>query len=135
MIEMRAPVAQWIERRPPEPKVAGSNPVGRANAILDPRRAPPQVSRAGTTTSYLSPLTWAFVVILGFSRIVAARFATDKSRPTTLERIVRCVDDLGCATSEFLTDRDSALVTGSRSDGSPIYAPEWVDIAALLGTR
>ena len=26
----RAPVAQWIERRPPEPKVAGSNPVGRA---------------------------------------------------------------------------------------------------------
>jgi hypothetical protein len=27
----RAPVAQWIERRPPEPKVAGSNPVGRAS--------------------------------------------------------------------------------------------------------
>jgi hypothetical protein len=25
-----APVAQWIERRPPEPKVAGSNPVRRA---------------------------------------------------------------------------------------------------------
>jgi heme-degrading monooxygenase HmoA len=30
MIDGRAPVAQWIERRPPEPKVAGSNPVGRA---------------------------------------------------------------------------------------------------------
>ncbi len=30
----RAPVAQWIERRPPEPKVAGSNPVGRAKATL-----------------------------------------------------------------------------------------------------
>src|SRR5512136_2623654 len=29
---VRAPVAQWIERRPPEPKVAGSNPVGRATA-------------------------------------------------------------------------------------------------------
>src|SRR5262245_5494644 len=28
----RAPVAQWIERRPPEPKVAGSNPVGRASS-------------------------------------------------------------------------------------------------------
>ncbi len=26
-----APVAQWIERRPPEPKVAGSNPVRRAS--------------------------------------------------------------------------------------------------------
>ena len=30
IIVARAPVAQWIERRPPEPKVAGSNPVGRA---------------------------------------------------------------------------------------------------------
>jgi hypothetical protein len=30
IIGPRAPVAQWIERRPPEPKVAGSNPVGRA---------------------------------------------------------------------------------------------------------
>jgi alpha-1,2-mannosyltransferase len=28
----RAPVAQWIERRPPEPKVAGSNPVRRATS-------------------------------------------------------------------------------------------------------
>ena len=27
-----APVAQWIEHRPPEPKVAGSNPVGRATS-------------------------------------------------------------------------------------------------------
>ncbi len=34
MIETRAPVAQWIERRPPEPKVAGSNPVGRAIATF-----------------------------------------------------------------------------------------------------
>jgi hypothetical protein len=32
IIGARAPVAQWIERRPPEPKVAGSNPVGRATA-------------------------------------------------------------------------------------------------------
>ena len=28
-----APVAQWIERRPPEPKVAGSNPVRRASQL------------------------------------------------------------------------------------------------------
>ncbi len=78
---------------------------------------------------------FAFVAILGFSRMVAVRFATDKTRPTTLDRIVRCVDDLGGASAEFLTDRDTALMNGSRSDGSPIYAPEWVDVAALLGTR
>ena len=34
MIGARAPVAQWIERRPPEPKVAGSNPVGRASTTF-----------------------------------------------------------------------------------------------------
>jgi len=78
---------------------------------------------------------FAYVAILGFSRMVAVRFATDKTRPTTLERIVRCVDDLGGASAEFLTDRDTALMNGKRADGSPIYAPEWVDTAALLGTR
>ena len=78
---------------------------------------------------------FAFVAILGCSRMPAVRFATDKTRPTTLRSIVRCVDDLGGATAEFLTDRDTALMNGSRSDGAPIYAPEWIDVAALLGTR
>lgn len=78
---------------------------------------------------------YAFVAILGYSRMLAVRFATDKTRPTTLAAIVRCVDDLGGASAEFLTDRDTALMNGSRADGSPIYAPDWVDTAALLGTR
>jgi transposase len=77
----------------------------------------------------------AFVALLGFSRMVAVRFATDQTRATTLGAIVRCVDDLGGATAEFLTDRDTALMNGVRADGRPIYAPEWVDTAALLGTR
>jgi transposase len=77
----------------------------------------------------------AFVAILGCSRMVALRFATDKTRPTTLARIVRCVDDLGGASAEFLTDRDTALMHGARANGAPIYAPEWIDTAALLGTR
>jgi transposase len=78
---------------------------------------------------------YAFVAILGFSRMVAVRFATDKTRATTLRAIVRCLDDLGGAAGEFLTDRDTALMAGSRADGAPIYAPEWVDVAATLGTR
>ena len=78
---------------------------------------------------------YAFVAILGYSRMPAVRFATDKTRSTTLRAIVRCVDDLGGASAEFLTDRDTALMNGSRADGNPIYAPEWVDTAALLGTR
>jgi len=78
---------------------------------------------------------FAFVAILGCSRMLAVRFATDKTRATTLRSIVRCVDDLGGASAEFLTDRDTALMNGARADGSPIYAPEWIDVAALLGTR
>lgn len=78
---------------------------------------------------------YAFVAILGASRMPAIRFATDKTRATTLAAIVGCVDDLGGATAEFLTDRDTALMAGSRADGGPIFAPEWVDTAALLGTR
>ena len=78
---------------------------------------------------------FAFVAILGCSRMLAIRFATDKTRATTLRAIVRCVDDLGGASAEFLTDRDTALMNGARADGSPIYAPDWVDTAALLGTR
>ena len=78
---------------------------------------------------------FAFVAILGCSRMVAVRFATDKTRPTTLRSIVRCTDDLGGATADFLHDRDTALMAGSRADGAPIYAPEWLDTAALLGTR
>lgn len=77
----------------------------------------------------------AFVAILGYSRMVAVRFATDQTRATTLSAIVRCVDDLGGAGAELLTDRDTALVNGSRADGQPIFAPEWLDLAALLGTR
>ena len=78
---------------------------------------------------------FAFVAILGCSRMIGIRFATDKTRPTTLRNIVRCVDDLGGATADFLTDRDTALMAGARADGAPIYAPEWLDVAALLGTR
>lgn len=78
---------------------------------------------------------FAFVAILGCSRMIGVRFATDKTRPTTLRNIVRCVDDLGGATADFLHDRDTALMAGSRADGAPIYAPEWLDVAALLGTR
>lgn len=78
---------------------------------------------------------FAWVAVLGFSRMVAVRFAVDKTRATTLACIVRTADDLGGATAEMLTDRDTALVNGARADGSAILAPEWVDVAALLGTR
>jgi transposase len=76
---------------------------------------------------------YAFVAVLGYSRMVAVRFATDTTRPTTLRLLVECLDDLGGAPGEVLTDRDPAFVIGSTPDGHAVYAPEWIDLAAVLG--
>jgi transposase len=75
----------------------------------------------------------AMVAILGCSRAPAIRFATDCTRRTSLERLVRCFDDLGGVTHEALTDRDPAFCVGSTGDGRAILAPEWVDLAGVLG--
>jgi transposase len=77
----------------------------------------------------------ALVVVLGFSRMVAVRFATDTTRPTTLRLLTQCLVDLGRAPAEVLTDRDPALVIGSTPSGRPVFAPEWVDLAEVLGVR
>lgn len=76
----------------------------------------------------------AWVAVLSFSRAVALRFATDKTRATTLELIPQVLVDLGGAPREVLTDRDPALVIGETSDKRAIFAPEWADLALSLGT-
>jgi len=76
----------------------------------------------------------AMVTILGCSRAPAIRFAADRTRATSLERLTRCLDDLGGTTREVLTDRDPAFCIGATSDGRAILAPEWVDLCAVLGT-
>lgn len=75
----------------------------------------------------------AMVTILGCSRAPAIRFAVDQTRPTSLDRLLACVVDLGGLTHEILTDRDPAFCIGSTSDGHAILAPEWVDFCAVLG--
>ena len=75
----------------------------------------------------------AMVAILGYSRAPAVRFAVDGTRPTSLERLLRCLDDLGGAPREVLTDRDPAFCIGDTGDGRAILAPEWVDLSGVLG--
>lgn len=60
------------------------------------------------------------------------RIATSCTRSVSFERLVRCLDDLGGVTRELLTDRDSAFC--NRAPQGPLFAPEWVDLCALLGT-
>jgi transposase len=75
---------------------------------------------------------FGLVAILGYSRAPAVRLATDHTRPTTLARLVRCLDDLGGAPKEILTDRDAVFCIGQTSDGKAILAPEWVDLCQVL---
>lgn len=75
---------------------------------------------------------FAMVAILGCSRAPAVRFAVDRTRPTSLERLSWCLHDLGGVTREILTDRDPAFCIGSTSEGTAILAPEWVDLCRLL---
>lgn len=75
----------------------------------------------------------AMVTILGSSRAPAIRFATDRTRATSLEKLVSCCGDLGGVTREILTDRDPAFCIGSTSNGNAILAPAWVDLCGVLG--
>jgi transposase len=75
----------------------------------------------------------AMVAIRGCSRAPAIRFATDRTRATSLERLTRCLDDLGGVTREVLTDRDPAFCIGATGDGRAILAPAWVDHCGVLG--
>jgi len=78
---------------------------------------------------------YGMVAILGYSRKPAFRFATDLTRTTTLEKLCWCLQDLGGAPREVLTDRDPAFCVGQTGDGKAILAPDWVDLAALLGAE
>jgi transposase len=75
----------------------------------------------------------AMVAILGCSRAPAIRFATDRTRVTSLERLTRCLDDRGGVTREVLTDRAPAFCSGATGDGRAILAPAWGDHRAVLG--
>lgn len=77
---------------------------------------------------------YGLVAVLGYSRAPAIRFATDRTRQTTLSCLVHCLDDLGGVPSEILTDRDPAFCIGATSDGRAILASEWVDLCEVLGT-
>jgi transposase len=67
--------------------------------------------------------------------MVAVCFATDTTRLTTLQLLTECPEELGGAPTEVLTDRDPALVIGSTPSGRPVVAPQWVDLAEVLGIR
>jgi len=76
---------------------------------------------------------YAMVTILACSRVPGVRFATDLTRPTSLERLAWCLDDLSGLSRELLTDREPNFWIGQTSDGVPIPGSRVVDLWRLLG--
>lgn len=77
---------------------------------------------------------FALIAVLGASRAPAIRFATDRTRSTTLYAVAGRLADVGGVTREVLTDRDPAFCVGATADGHAVLAPEWVDFCEVLGT-
>lgn len=75
---------------------------------------------------------YAFVAILGYSRVPAVRFATDHTRETSIDCLLHCLDDLGGVPAEILTDRDSVFCIGTTTNGHAVFASEWIDCCATL---
>lgn len=121
---------------------------GRHLRILRPPRATDPEVRFETEPGTQIQIDWAhfgrfllgeslvelfgLVALLGSSRAPAIRFATDRTRETTLRLVLHCLDDLGGAPRELLTDRDPAFCIGATSDGRAVLAPEWVDLCQTL---
>jgi transposase len=70
---------------------------------------------------------------LGLSRAPAIRFATDQTRADHVRAGRSAAGAIWAGTREILTDRDVAFCIGATSEGHAILAPEWVDLATLLG--
>ena len=120
----------------------------RVRALRSKESADPQV-RFETDPGVQTQMDWAemgpwplgeetrelkvLVGVLASSRVVSFRFATDKTRPTSLRLATAVLASLGGTTTEILTDRDPAFVVGQSSDGKAIFAAEWVDLTERLG--
>jgi hypothetical protein len=52
-----------------------------------------------------------------------------------LRLLVAGLQNLRDAPAEILSDRDPALVIAETPAHRPVFAPEWSDLAATLGTR
>lgn len=134
----------------PDHGYAGSSPAfARQSRALRPGHVRDPESRFAPDPGWQAPADWALlgpwpvgakvvelnamVASLGCRRAPASRFATDRARPTTLERLAGCLDDRGGVTREVLTDRAPAVWIGATGDGRAILAPEWVDWSRRLG--
>ncbi len=78
-------------------------------------------------------IVWLFSLVLGFSRLIWARFVVHQDLQTVLRCHVAAFAALGGAPREILYDRMKTAVLGEDADGLVIYNRSLVDLARHYG--
>jgi transposase len=82
-----------------------------------------------TDTPGETRVVWLFSLVLGFSRLIWARFIIHQDLPSVLRSHVAAFVALGGAGREILYDRMKTAVTGEDADGLVIYNRSLLDLA------
>ena len=78
-------------------------------------------------------IVWLFSMVLGFSRLIWARFVVHQDLPTVLRCHVAAFEALGGSPNEVLYDRMKTAVIGEAETGGIIYNRALVDLARHYG--
>ena len=78
-------------------------------------------------------IVWLFSMVLGFSRLIWARFAAHQDLATVLRCHAAAFEALGGAPRELLYDRMKTVVTGEGDTGGIIYNRSLIDLARHYG--
>lgn len=78
-------------------------------------------------------IVWLFSLVLGFSRLIWARFVVHQDLPTVLRCHTAAFEALGGAPREVLYDRMKTAVIGEAETGGIVYNRALVDLARHYG--
>jgi transposase len=78
-------------------------------------------------------IVWLFCMVLGFSRLIWARFVMHQDLQTVLRCHIAALEAIGGAPREILYDRMKTAVLGEDSDGLVIYNRSLLDLARHYG--
>ena len=80
-------------------------------------------------------IVWLFSLVLGFSRLIWARFVVHQDLQTVLRCHIAAFEAIGGVPREILYDRMKSVVIGENDDGTIIYNRSLVDVARHYGFR
>ena len=78
-------------------------------------------------------IVWLFSMVLGYSRLIWARFVLHQDLQSVLRCHIAALDAIGGAPRTILYDRMKTAVIGEDADGLVVYNPALVDLARHYG--